>query len=106
MSVLVYDSFEAALFVYANYWLTQVDYDQNGQNTFHFEMQPWSFDEMHAAYISDEGQGITNLREYAKAFKKVERLKGLAKRSRDGVYVDPAWVNGKRDTQSEEKYDG
>jgi hypothetical protein len=101
MSVLVYDTFEAALLVYDNRWLTQVDYDQNGQNTFHFEMQPWSYDELHAAYISDEGQGITNLREYANAFKRVERLKGLAKRSRDGNWVDKAWQNGQRNREEE-----
>jgi hypothetical protein len=97
VSVLVYDdTFEAALFVYANYWLTQIDFDQNGQTTFHFAaMQPWSYDELHAAYISDEGQGVSDIRAYAAAFKKVERLKGLAKRSRDGFWVDEKWVSGK-----------
>lgn len=102
MSVLVYDdTFFAALLVYDNRWLTQVDCEREGF-VFHFAMEPWSYDELHAAYMSDEGQGVTDIRTYGASFKRVERLKGLAKRNPDGHWTDRAWQNGRRN-QMEEK---
>jgi hypothetical protein len=99
MSVCVEnDTFEAALYVYDGRWLFQIDCDQNG-TVFHFAMEPWIYDELHAAYLSDEGQGVSDIRTYSVAFKKVERLKGLAKRSSDGHFVDRNWQNGKRNTE-------
>ena len=92
------DTFLAALYVYDGRWLFQIDCDQNG-TVFHFAMEPWIDEELRSAYLSAEGQGVSDIRAYSVAFKKVERLKGLAKRSSDGHWVDRNWQNGKRKTE-------
>ena len=94
------DTFFAALLVYDNRWLTQVDCEPDGF-VFHFSMEPWSYDELHAAYMSDEGQGVTDIRAYGASFKRIERLKGLAKRNHDRHWVDKAWQNGRRNREEE-----
>jgi hypothetical protein len=99
MSVKVTCPFMASLLHFAGYWLFQVTAEDEGGTTYHFEMPEWSYEELRSAWESPEGQPVSNIKMYTESFKRVQHLQGLARRSRDLVWVDRNWQNGKRNTE-------
>ena len=100
MSVKVTCPFIASLLHFAGYWLFQTTATEGrGETTYHFEMNDWSYEELRAAYDSEEGQSVSNIKAYTDSLKKVQHLQGLARRSRDLTWVDRNWQNGKRNKE-------
>jgi hypothetical protein len=105
VSVQVVDSFFAALLLYSGYWLFQLDMDfDTRESTMHFEMAQWSHDELWEAWVSEEGQSIADIRKYTQSLKRLQHIQKFARHNRDGKWVDPAWVAGKRNIEGEKKY--
>lgn len=98
-SVRVESPFVASLLEYSGYWLFQVTAEDRDKTVYHFEMNDWSYDELVQAFDSEEGQPVSNIKAYTESFKKVQHLQGLARRSRDLVWVDKNWQNGKRNRE-------
>ena len=62
MSVKVTCPFIASLLHFAGYWLFQTTATEGrGETTYHFEMNDWSYEELRAAYDSEEGQSVSNI---------------------------------------------
>lgn len=102
--MIVQDSFVATLLLYLGYWCHQVDFQPVSRECdFHFEINDWSYAELVEAYNSEEGQSVSDIRKYVQSLKRLQHLQKLA-RHNGGIWTDRAWIAGKRDKQSEEKW--
>ena len=88
MSVKVTCPFMASLLHFAGYWLFRVTAEDERGTTYHFEMPGWSYEELRIACESPEGQSVSNIKMYTESFKRVQHIQGLARRSRDLVWVE------------------
>lgn len=105
VSVQIGCPFKSALLIYSGYWCFQCDFDPATRETiFHFEMPEWSYVELMEAWDSPEGQGVSDVRRYVQAIKRAQHLQKLARHNQDGIWVDKAWIAGKRNKELEEKW--
>jgi hypothetical protein len=89
-SIIPCDSYYfSGLLLFAGYSLIEVRVTSNNQTTYVFEMEQVDYDDLRAAFESEEGQAVTNIRAYCTALKVLDTHQKEARRDRDGMWCRP-----------------